>query len=139
MPSFSRAARRLAAVPLLLALAAAPVLQQPVLAKATGASAAAGSAPARAAGPWLYRGSDVPQDKAWVFGELPNGVRYAVRHNGVPPGQVSIRVRIDAGSLYESDSERGYEQQRKGKGDAPGGAGQRWHKPGIGSREVKGQ
>ncbi|MEO1969806.1 MAG: insulinase family protein [Sphingomonadaceae bacterium] len=58
--------------------------------------------------PWIYRGSDVPQDKEWVFGEMPNGVRYAVRKNGVPPGQVSIRVRIDAGSLYEKPSERGY-------------------------------
>jgi len=58
--------------------------------------------------PWLYRGSDVPQDPAWTFGELPNGLRYAVRHNGVPPDQVSIRIRIDAGSLYESEAERGY-------------------------------
>ena len=56
--------------------------------------------------PWLYRGSDVPQDKEWLFGEMPNGLRYAVRQNGVPPGQVSIRVRIDAGSLHERDSER---------------------------------
>lgn len=31
-----------------------------------------------------------------------------VRKNGVPPGQVSIRVRIDAGSLMENDDERGY-------------------------------
>jgi zinc protease len=58
--------------------------------------------------PWLYRGSDIPQDKEWVFGELPNGLRYAVRNNGVPPGQVSIRVLMDVGSLYEKDSERGY-------------------------------
>lgn len=58
--------------------------------------------------PWLYRGSDVPQDKAWVFGELPNGLRYAVRNNGVPPGQVSIRVRIDAGSMNEAEDERGF-------------------------------
>ena len=59
-------------------------------------------------GPWLYRGSDVPQDKEWTFGELPNGLRYAVRKNGVPPGQVSIRVRVDAGSLNENDDERGF-------------------------------
>ena len=58
--------------------------------------------------PWIYRGSDVPQDKEWLFGEMPNGLRYAVRRNGVPPGQVSIRVRIDAGSLYERESELGY-------------------------------
>lgn len=58
--------------------------------------------------PWLYRGSDIPQDPLWTFGTLPNGVRYAVRRNGVPPGQVSIRVRVDAGSLMERDSERGF-------------------------------
>ncbi len=58
--------------------------------------------------PWLYRGSNVPVDKAWTFGELKNGVRYAVRRNGVPPGQVSIRVRIDAGSMMETDSEQGF-------------------------------
>ncbi len=58
--------------------------------------------------PWIYRGSDVPHDKEWLFGEMPNGVRYAARKNGVPPGQVSIRIRIDAGSLYETDAERGF-------------------------------
>ena len=58
--------------------------------------------------PWLYEGSDVPVDRAWLFGKLPNGVRYAVRRNGVPPRQVSIRVRIDAGSMHEEDSEQGY-------------------------------
>ena len=39
---------------------------------------------------------------------MPNGLRYAVRNNRVPPGQVSIRVRIDAGSLHEQDNERGW-------------------------------
>ena len=58
--------------------------------------------------PWLYEGSDIPRDPAWQFGTLPNGLRYAVRRNGVPPGQVSIRVRVDAGSLHEQDSERGF-------------------------------
>ena len=57
---------------------------------------------------WLYEGSDITPDPAWQFGTLPNGVRYAVRRNGVPPGQVSIRVRVDAGSLFETDSERGF-------------------------------
>ena len=58
--------------------------------------------------PWLYKGSDIPADPAWRFGTLPNGVRYAVRRSGVPPRQVSIRVGIEAGSLMENDSERGY-------------------------------
>ncbi len=57
--------------------------------------------------PWLYKGSDIIQDPAWHFGRLPNGVRYAVRKNGVPPGQVTVRVRISAGSLMETDRERG--------------------------------
>ncbi|WP_082006322.1 M16 family metallopeptidase [Sphingomonas sp. ERG5] len=57
---------------------------------------------------WLYKGSDIPPDPAWRFGTLPNGLRYAVRRNGVPPGQVAIRVRVDAGSLMETESERGY-------------------------------
>ncbi len=68
------------------------------------------SAPAYAAGDpdWLYRGSDIPRDPAWTFGSLPNGVRYAVRRNALPAGQVSIRVRIDAGSMNEEDNERGW-------------------------------
>ncbi len=57
---------------------------------------------------WLYKGSDITPDPDWHFGTLPNGLRYAVRRNGVPPGQVAVRVRIDAGSLYETDAERGF-------------------------------
>lgn len=68
----------------------------------------AAPAPAKEQVPWLYQGSDVPPDREWTFGELPNGLRYAVRRNGVPPGQVSIRIRVDAGSLNETDSEQGY-------------------------------
>ncbi|MEL6875553.1 MAG: pitrilysin family protein, partial [Pseudomonadota bacterium] len=58
--------------------------------------------------PWLYKGSDVPVDKSWTFGSLDNGLRYAVKRNGVPPGQVSIRVRLDVGSLMELDHEQGF-------------------------------
>ena len=58
--------------------------------------------------PWIYRGTDIPIDEQWLFGELPNGVRYAVRENGVPPCQMSFRVAIDAGSIYETDEERGW-------------------------------
>jgi len=78
---------------LLGSLVAGPLAPAPLLAKD---------------GAWLYRNSDVPRDKAWIFGELPNGLRYAVRRNGVPPGQVSIRIRIDAGALNEEDGEQGY-------------------------------
>lgn len=101
----SRAAGRLFLALPLAALALAPVLSGAAEAKAPSARPAAAAA---AKGPWLYRGSDVPQDKEWIFGELPNGLRYAVRRNGVPPHQVSIRVRVDAGSLNERDDERGF-------------------------------
>ena len=89
-----RAACRFALVLPLFAAAAPPL--------------AAETAPAPASAGWLYKNSDVPPDREWVFGELPNGVRYAVRHNGVPPGQVSVRIVMDVGSLYETDAERGY-------------------------------
>ena len=58
--------------------------------------------------PWIYRGTDIPVDQEWLFGEMPNGVRYAVRRNSAPPGQVAFRVAIDAGSLHENDSELGF-------------------------------
>lgn len=93
----------------------------PFLALATlllGAATPGQNAPAPAAAPaplaavdespWLYRGSDIPHDTGWRFGTLPNGLRLAVRHNGVPPGQVSIRVRMDVGSLMEDESQRGF-------------------------------
>ncbi len=72
------------------------------------AAPATTQAPKADEAPWLYKGSDIPVDKAWTFGVLPNGVRYAVRRGQVPPKQVSIRVAIDAGSLMEEESERGY-------------------------------
>jgi zinc protease len=57
---------------------------------------------------WLYRGSDIARDPAWRFGTLPNGLRYAVRRNALPAGQVSVRIRIDAGALHEEDEEQGW-------------------------------
>lgn len=77
---------------------------------ALGQAGAPASAPAVAVdtAPWLYKGSDIPHDPEWRFGTLPNGLRYAVRRNGVPPGQVAVRVRVDAGSLNERDGERGF-------------------------------
>ncbi|WP_324076114.1 MAG: insulinase family protein [Erythrobacter sp.] len=112
MTSLSRAARA-------IALLIAPVLMvQPVLAQQAATQTATAPAPAPVpapkalqtggATPWLYRGSDVPPDEKWLFGEMKNGLRYAVRNNGVPPRQISIRVRVDAGSLHEEDGEQGY-------------------------------
>lgn len=87
--------------------------------------------------PWLYRGTDIPPDRNWQFGELDNGLRYAVRRNGVPPGQVSIRIRIDAGSLHERDDERGFAHLiehltfRESKYLGPGESISRWQRLGA--------
>lgn len=96
-----RAVRRLALSLPLLFLAAQPGVAQEALPPPTALQA-------DTAASWLYEGSDIPADKEWLFGEMDNGLRYAVRRNGVPPDQVSVRVRIDAGSLHERDNERGY-------------------------------
>ena len=79
-----------------------------LLAPAAYAEDAAPVAQAQVDVPWLYEGSDVPVDTSWTFGELENGLRYAVKKNVVPQGQVSIRVRIDAGALHEEDDEQGF-------------------------------
>jgi zinc protease len=101
-----RALRPALALLLSLGLVAHPLLAQ---SQATQKPAvlAPPTAPSKSV-PWLYKGSDIPPDPAWTFGVLPNGVRYAVRRNGVPPGQVSVRVDIEAGSLMERENERGY-------------------------------
>lgn len=98
MLSFLRAPR----FALLLLALAAPTLPAPAFAQGRPEGVQT------ADDPWLYKGSDLVHDDKWKFGRLSNGVRYAVRKNGVPPGQISIRVRIDAGSLMERDSERGF-------------------------------
>ena len=102
----ARAPLRLTRSFLFAGAAAALLLTGPFASAQGGASATATSTQAKS-GDWLYVGSDIPRDTAWQFGVLPNGVRYAVRNNGVPPGQVSIRVRMDVGSMFETTEERG--------------------------------
>ncbi len=125
------------AIPLLLAS------ELPAQRRAT--SAPAQTAPAATPAPqvavdrtaWLYKGSDITPDAAWRFGTLPNGLRYAVRKNGVPPGQVSIRVRMDVGSLNETDSERGFAHliehlSFRGSEHVPDGEAKRiWQRMGV--------
>lgn len=104
-----RALRNFALILPAFAMVASPALQAaPAKAKRAAAGKPAPAPKVDPNTPWLYRGSDIPQDKEWQFGELPNGVRYVVRKNGVPPGQVSIRIRMDVGSLYERDHESGF-------------------------------
>lgn len=94
-------------LPLLL-LAPIPLVAQVAGSSPTAPAALPAPRYAQPDDPWIYRGTDIPVDQEWLFGEMPNGLRYAVRHNSAPPGQVAIRVRIDAGSLHENDAERGF-------------------------------
>lgn len=97
---------------ILLAAASALALGAAIL---PSSSAFAQSAPAAAAqqqatppsAPWAHEASDVAVDPNIRFGLLPNGMRYAIMRNATPPGQASIRLRIDAGSLMETDAQRG--------------------------------
>lgn len=61
----------------------------------------------RPSDPWAHEISDIPADSAVRFGQLPNGLRYAIVRNTTPPGQASLRVRIDAGSLMENEDQLG--------------------------------
>jgi zinc protease len=81
-------------------LAVAPVLGQDAVPTAA-------SAKAQPSQPWTQTVSDVPVDAAVRFGTLPNGMRYAIMHNATPPGQTSLRLRIDAGSLMEKEDQLG--------------------------------
>ena len=73
-------------------------------ARAPAHGAAATEAPSS---PWAQAASDIPADPAIRFGQLPNGMRYALMHNATPPGQASVRLRIAAGSLMERDDQQG--------------------------------
>ena len=56
---------------------------------------------------WPQAKSDVKADPLVRFGQLPNGMRYALMHNATPSGQASFRMRFDAGSLMETDAQQG--------------------------------
>jgi zinc protease len=57
--------------------------------------------------PWPHDISDIPPDEKAIFGTLDNGMRYIVYPNAEPPGRVSLRLHIDAGSLMEADDQQG--------------------------------
>lgn len=67
---------------------------------------AGGEAPADAPR-WAFEDSDVPVDAGYVFGTLPNGMRYVLRENATPDGTALVRMRIGSGSLEERADERG--------------------------------
>ncbi len=93
---------------LLLAAASSTVL---LAAAVLPVGAHAQTAPAPAAGqpsdPWGQTVSDIPADPAVRFGTLSNGMKYAIMRNATPPNQAALRLRFDAGSLSETDAQKG--------------------------------
>ncbi len=57
---------------------------------------------------WPLPKSDVPVDPSYRLGQLPNGMRYALRANQTPKGTAIVRLEIAAGSLDEADGELGF-------------------------------
>lgn len=76
-------------------------------AQSTRAPAASSAAAVQPSSPWAQAASDIPADAAVRFGQLPNGMRYALLKNATPPNQASFRLRIAAGSLMERDDQQG--------------------------------
>lgn len=56
---------------------------------------------------WPHDVSDIKPDSGVRYGVLPNGMRYAVMRNVQPKGTISLRLRIAAGSLQETDAQQG--------------------------------
>ena len=66
--------------------------------------------PALAQGPvegWNVEATDVVPDASVIYGQLDNGMKYAIRQNDKPEGTAAIRMHVDFGSLAEADNERG--------------------------------
>lgn len=49
----------------------------------------------------------LPQDPAVIQGTLDNGLTYFIMKNNEPKGRVSMHLAIKAGSLYETEAQRG--------------------------------
>ena len=51
--------------------------------------------------------TDLATDPAIIAGELPNGLRYALRTNAEPRGRAALRLVVAAGAFHESEGQRG--------------------------------
>jgi zinc protease len=56
---------------------------------------------------WPQASSDLKADSRVLYGALPNGMRYAIMRNTTPTKEVSLRLRINSGSLEETDAQQG--------------------------------
>ena len=51
--------------------------------------------------------TDLPADPVLRFGRLENGMRYVVMANKEPRERVALRLLVEAGSLHETEEQRG--------------------------------
>ncbi len=66
------------------------------------------TAPTPPAETTAYAGDDViPLDKNVITGTLPNGLTYYIRKNAEPSKRAELRLAVNAGSLQETDSQKG--------------------------------
>lgn len=56
---------------------------------------------------WPHENSDLAPDPAITFGRLKNGFRYVLMKNQRPENRVSVHLYIRAGSLNETEKQRG--------------------------------
>lgn len=56
---------------------------------------------------FIHDVSDLPVDPNVEYGQLENGLRYAVRSNATPTKTATLLMRIDTGSINEMDETRG--------------------------------
>lgn len=63
--------------------------------------------PVATAGSWPHEASDLAPDPQVTFGRLANGFRFALMPNGKPKDRTRMHLVVRAGSLHESDEQRG--------------------------------
>lgn len=102
----------LAATAMFLSLRSGPDSKAPHFTKSASApqgqaNTATTTGDASAAKSWPQASSDIAPDPKAVFGQLPNGMRYLIYPNSEPPGRISLRLHIAAGSLMEAEDQRG--------------------------------
>jgi len=56
---------------------------------------------------WAKDRGDLPTDPDFTLGALPNGLRYLILPNKLPPGQVAMRLVIPTGSMQEVAGQEG--------------------------------
>ncbi len=56
---------------------------------------------------WGIEATDVEPDASITYGQLSNGMKYAIRQNDTPDGAASFRMHVDFGSYGEADNEQG--------------------------------